>query len=55
MNDISYPYDWDDVTNDEAKDDREDISDPWVNGRYAFAALAWGLVALIVLTIGGQA
>jgi len=26
--------------------------DPWCNGRYALAALVWGLIALVVLGIG---
>jgi hypothetical protein len=28
------------------------VYDPWVNGRYALAAVAWGLIALVVLGYG---
>jgi hypothetical protein len=27
-------------------------ADPWTNGRYALAAVAWGLIALVVLGVG---
>jgi hypothetical protein len=26
--------------------------DPWTNGRYALAAVVWGLIALVVIGVG---
>jgi hypothetical protein len=59
---ISYPYDWAKEDPIEAYwtahgqaafwDMRPDpAADPWVNGRYALAAMVWGLILMLVVSV----
>ena len=50
MSDTGYPYDWTEGVNPEPEPTPD--ADPWVNGRYALAALVWGLIAIVVLGLG---